>query len=419
MTPTTQSDCCISGAGPAGLMLGLLLARAGISVTVIEKHEDFLRDFRGDTMQRSGMRLLDEIGLGDRFRAIPQRHMNALTFVLDDGLVNAADFSRLPGKYRYASLVPQWDLLNMLLTEAQQEPTFTLIRPAEVHDLLWDRGQVAGVRFRDPEGIEHDLRATLTVSCDGRGSTIRGKAGLVPEDKKVAVDCWWFQLPRRDTDPEGAGLLRVKGGEVLGLLDRGDFWQCGFFIDKGRDRDHRDDDVTHLRQQVADFFPWLAERVDEISDWSDVHLLDVRLNRLRRWWRPGFLCLGDSAHAMSPAGGVGVNLALQDAASAARLLARPLRDKTLYSADLRRVQRRRAVPTFVTQQMQRVLHKITLEPPTPGEPTPVPLMPRLMRRVPLLQAMPAAVIATGVLPEHAPVESRLPSRSGHVLTAKH
>ncbi|MFG3101187.1 FAD-dependent oxidoreductase [Streptomyces sp. NPDC048182] len=402
-----EVDCCISGAGPAGLMLGLLLARCGVRVTVVEKHVDFLRDFRGDTMQRSGMRLLDEIGLGGAFHAIPQRHMERLSFLLDEGEVNAADFTRLPGrKYKFASLVPQWDFLDLLRVTAEKEPGFELVRPAEVTGLLREGGRVAGLRYRDERGEEHEVRAHLTVACDGRHSAIRDQAGLIPVDAQVDVDCWWFQLPRLDTDPEGAGLLRVKGGEVLGLLDRGDFWQCGFFIGKGRDAAHRTQDVSYLRDRIGEFLPWLTDRVAGIDGWDDVKLLDVRLSRLRRWYRDGFLCLGDAAHAMSPAGGVGVNLALMDAAAAARILADPLRERRVGRRELRQVQRRRRLPILVTQQMQRVLHKITLEPPAPGEEEKLPLMPRLMRRVPPLQVLPAALIATGVQQEHAPAGAR-------------
>ena len=320
MTNNERTTCLVVGGGPAGMVLGLLMARAGVEVTVLEKHADFLRDFRGDTVHASTLALLDELGLGERFARIPHRLLDRMQVQLDNGSFPVADLRRLPGAHQHIALVPQWDLLDLLADAAGEEPTFTLRRNAEARELLYDGHRVAGVRYVDREtGAEHELRASVTVACDGRGSTVRAAAGLRPRSFGVPMDVWWFRLPRRDDDPPG-GVGRFTRGHFCVLIDRGDYWQCAYLIRKGSDAALRAAGIEELRRRFATLLPWLGDRVDSLRSWDDVRLLDVRLERLRRWDRDGLLLIGDAAHAMSPVGGVGINLAVQDAVAAARVL---------------------------------------------------------------------------------------------------
>ncbi|MDN5750249.1 MAG: FAD-dependent oxidoreductase [Pseudonocardia sp.] len=428
-----RTTCLVVGGGPAGLVLGLLMARAGVAVTVLEKHGDFLRDFRGDTVHASTLTLLDELGLGARFAALPQRRMERAQVQFDSGIAQVADLSRLPGAHRHIAMVPQWDFLDLVADAAQTEPTFTLRRNAEVVGLLHDGGRVAGVRYRDrTDGTEHALRAGLTVACDGRASAVRTAAGLVPRSFGVPMDVWWFRLPRLDGDPVG-GVGRISTGQFAVMIDRGDYWQCAYLIGKGADAEMRAAGVEAFRARVAGLLPWLADRLDALTSLDEVKLLDVRLERLRRWHRDGLLLIGDAAHAMSPVGGVGINLAVADAVATARLLAPALRSGGIVPRSLlRRVQRRRWWPTAVIQGGQRLAHRAILGSRTgaPGAPGPasadvpvsgllgpqdgaalapaaaLPLPLRLLRRFPVLQGIPARLIAIGPLPEHAPVWAR-------------
>lgn len=391
------------------MVLGLLLARAGVEVTVLEKHGDFLRDFRGDTVHASTLTLLDELGLGAAFAALPQHRITEVAIQLDDELVRVADLREIPGSHQHIALVPQWDLLDLLATAARREPGFRLLLDTEATGLLSDGRRVVGVRYRSADCGTGELRAELTVACDGRHSTVRAAAGIVPHTfRGVPFDVWWLRLPRHDGDPHGL-LTRFASGGGAVLIDRGSYWQCALLIGKGSDRARRAAGLPELHRTIAGLVPWLGERATGIASWEEVKLLDVRLERLRRWWRAGLLCIGDAAHAMSPAGGVGINLAVQDAVAAGRILAPGLRRGRVPAMTLARVQLRRWLPTVLTQGGQRLLHRAVLRPALAGRSPlaaglPLPL--RLLRRFPVLQRIPATAVAIGVLPEHAPAFAR-------------
>jgi 2-polyprenyl-6-methoxyphenol hydroxylase-like FAD-dependent oxidoreductase len=416
MMNNERTSVAVAGGGPAGMVLGLLLARAGVEVTVLEKHADFLRDFRGDTVHPTTLTLLDELGLGERFAALPQRRVQQLRGVLDGGTVTIADFTRLPGAHPHLALVPQWDFLDLLAEAAEAEPTFTLIRNADVTGMLRAGGKVTGVRWTDRvSGEEHELSAALTVGCDGRGSTLRAAAGLRSRAFGVPMDVWWFRLPRHADDVEG-GLGRFSTGHFAVMIDRGDYWQCAYLIRKGSDAGLRAAGIQTLRDRFARLVPWMADRVDALESFDQVQLLDVRLDRLRRWSTDGLLLIGDAAHAMSPVGGVGINLAVADAVATARLLGPSLRSSgSVTPAELRRVQARRWWPTVVLQSLQRVAHKVILGRALGFDPdaehtsvTSLPLPARLLERFPALRGIPARLVGVGPLPEHAPEWARRP-----------
>jgi len=401
------TTCAIVGGGPAGMVLGLLLARQGVRVTVLEKHADFLRDFRGDTVHPSTLELLDELGLGERFASLPHTRVERLAFPLPGGEVTAVDFRRLRTRHRYVAMVPQWDLLNLLAEAAGEEPCFTLRMSTEVTGLLWEDGRVAGVRYRDREG-PGELRAELTVACDGRWSAVRRAAGLRPREFPVPLDVWWFRLPPLE-GVSGALVPRVRDGKVFGLIPREGYVQVAHLIPKGADARLRARGLEAFRRDVAAAVPEAAGVVDTVRGWDEVHVLDVRLNRLRRWHLPGLLCIGDAAHAMSPAGGVGINLAVQDAVAAARLLAGPLLRGRVTERDLAAVRRRRLLPTVVTQLMQRVLHRLVFRSLLAGRLPRVALVAApLLRLAPGLSVVPARMIGVGVRPERAPAAARRP-----------
>jgi 2-polyprenyl-6-methoxyphenol hydroxylase-like FAD-dependent oxidoreductase len=405
---TERTTCVVAGGGPAGMVLGLLLARAGVEVTVLEKHADFLRDFRGDTVHASTLRLLDELGLADAFDKLPYSRVDSFSFPGPDGApVLVSDYRLLPGKYQYVAMVPQWDLLDLLADAGKAEPTFTLRMSTEVTDVTRDRGRVSGVRYRTADGRDGELRADLVVATDGRWSVLRAAAGLRPHEYRVPVDTWWVRVPRRPDDELANVRARLIGPEFGLIIGRDDYYQIAYFNRKGFDPTLRAEGLPRFRERLAALFPELADRVDAIASMDDVKLLDVRLNRLPRWYVDGLLCIGDAAHAMSPAGGVGINLAIQDAVAAATLLADPLRRHVVRPADLARVQRRRSLPTAIVQGMQRVLHAALLKPAVEGRRTRVsPLPVRLIQRFPLLRRLPAYLIAIGPRPEHAPAFAR-------------
>jgi 2-polyprenyl-6-methoxyphenol hydroxylase-like FAD-dependent oxidoreductase len=413
-----RTTCAVVGGGPAGIVLGLVLARAGVEVTVLEKHGDFLRDFRGDTVHPSTMTLIDELGLWGRFAALPWKPIEVVSAVLDAGPVRFGDLRRLRVPHPFVAMVPQWHLLDMLAGAAEEEPTFTLRRHAEVVDLLRRDGRVAGVRWRgtgdgDGAGEEHELRADLVVACDGRDSRVRALSGLPLHDFPVPMDVWWFRLPRGEGDDPAGGLGRVSEGRLIVMLDRGDHYQVAYLIPRGADAEYRRQPVGVLRDDLRRMLPWLGDRVDGLRSWDDVKLLRVTLDRLRRWSAPGLLCIGDAAHAMSPIGGVGINLAVQDAVATARylgpVLAAAPADPAAVDRAAARVQRRRWFPTVATQTAQRVAHRVVVRAALGGaglgrERLPLPL--RLLQRLPALQVVPARLVGVGFLPEHAPAWAR-------------
>ena len=400
-----KTTCVIVGGGPAGMVAALLLARGGVDVTVLEKHADFLRDFRGDTVHPSTLRLLDELGLFEQFSALPQTQLTGWGLDLPDGRsVPLIDFTRLRMPHRYLAMVPQWDLLDLLAEAGTKEPTFTLRMSHDVTGLVYESGRVVGVRYQGPDG-PGELRADLTIACDGRWSLCRREGGLIARDYPVNGDIWWFRLPTAD----GIGdtlLPRFKDGQFIGIIPRQGYLQAGYFIRKGADAQLRARGLEALRHDIVTAIPELSEAVYGLESMDDVKLLDIRINRLRRWYTNGLLCIGDAAHAMSPAGGVGINLAVQDAVAAARLLAAPLRDHRLTDKDLAAVQRRRVFPTVVIQTLQRFIHKVMDRAMTAGAtPAPDKLLP-ILARFPQLSVIPAYVMGVGVRPEHAPQFAR-------------
>jgi 2-polyprenyl-6-methoxyphenol hydroxylase-like FAD-dependent oxidoreductase len=407
--PAAVTTCLIAGGGPAGMMLGLLLARGGIDVTVMEKHADFLRDFRGDTVHASTLRLLDDLGLGQKFGELSHRLIDTIGMEVQ-GVTVDIDLRRIPGAHKHIALVPQWDFLELLATAAQAEPSFHLLRSTEVLEpLRAGDGTVVGVRYRGPDGRIGEMRADLTVACDGRGSTLRAAAGLESASFGTPMDVWWFRLPRAEQDPPGlAGVL--TSGHAMIVIDRGDYYQCAYIIPKGSDTQLRAEGIESLQRTVATLVPQLADRVGHLTSFDDVKLLDVQLNRLHRWYTDGLLLIGDAAHAMSPVGGVGINLAVADAVAAARILAAPLRGGQVSTRELARVQARRWIPTALIQGMQRTIHAniiaAAIDDGAPDASAHPPLGVRLMARLPVLRRIAGYAVAIGPLPERAPAYAR-------------
>jgi 2-polyprenyl-6-methoxyphenol hydroxylase-like FAD-dependent oxidoreductase len=392
------------------MVLGLLLARAGIEVTVLEKHADFLRDFRGDTVHPTTMDLLDELGLGEEFAKLPQSHVQQVGLPTGQGVVQFGDFTQLKWKHNYIAMVPQWDLLDLLADAAKQESTFTLRMETEAVGLVREHDRVVGVEYRTAAGETGQIRADLTVAADGRNSALRSSANLRVLDFPTPLDVWWFRLPREESDPRGV-VAAMSSSRALVLLDRNDYWQSATLISKGSDAEQRKQPVSAMVASIAEVVPFLADRVDSVKSWDDVKLLNVRVDRLRRWYQEGLLLIGDAAHAMSPVGGVGINLAVQDAVATARLLAAPLKAGTVTTRDLAKVQRRRLLPTLAVQGAQRFLHARVLRPALAGKieiarATKLPLPVRIMQRFPWFRRIPALVVGRGLRPEHAPEFAR-------------
>ncbi|AYF74421.1 FAD-dependent oxidoreductase [Nocardia yunnanensis] len=402
-----RTTCLVAGGGPAGMFLGLMLARAGVDVTVLEKHGDFLRDFRGDTVHPTTLELIDALGLREDFVKLPQRRLNDVQIPIGGRMVPLATFTRIPGRHKYLAMVPQWDLLDLLARAGDIEPAFRLRMNTEVTGLVHEGDRVAGVRYRTKAGDQDEIRADLTVACDGRGSILRAAAGLAVRDWATPFDVWWFRIPRHGTDP--AGLIPVVSGDRVAILfDRGDYWQSATLVAKGSDPHTRaSQPVGVIMRELAEVVPWLADRVDALHGWDEVKLLDVKLDRLDRWYTDGLLCLGDAAHAMSPVGGVGINLAVQDAVAAARILGPKLLSRTVTTADLARVQRRRLLPTAIIQGLQRAAHARVVRPAVAGRLTvsnasETPLALRIFRHLPVLRSLPTFLVARGVIPERVP-----------------
>jgi 2-polyprenyl-6-methoxyphenol hydroxylase-like FAD-dependent oxidoreductase len=400
-----KTTCIIAGGGPAGIMLGLLLARGGVDVTVMEKHADFLRDFRGDTVHASTLRLLDELGLAADFAQMPHREIDTLQMKIQGTELNI-DLRRIPGPHKHIALVPQWDLLEMLVAAAQKESIFQLLRSTEVLAPIRCGDKVIGVSYRAADGQVRQMHAALTVACDGRSSTLRTAMGLTPRNFGAPMDVWWFRLPRNADDPHGlAGVLGA--GHACVVIDRGDYYQCAYIIPKGRDAELRAQGIEALHSDLVALVPWLADQVAALRSFDDVKLLDVQLNRLRRWYTDGLLLIGDAAHAMSPVGGVGINLAVADAVAAAGMLAGPLRTGTLTTRHLARVQARRWLPAALIQSVQRVIHaRVIAVAVSADKPAKPPLPVRVANRVRALRTAAGYAVAIGPLPEHAPEFAR-------------
>jgi 2-polyprenyl-6-methoxyphenol hydroxylase-like FAD-dependent oxidoreductase len=381
------------------MIAGFLLARAGVEVTVLEKHGDFLRDFRGDTLHPSTLEVMHELGLLDELLRRPHDEATSLAGYVGDVRIPVADFSHLPTHCKFIAIMPQWDFLDFIAEHARRLPAFTLHLNTEVTDLLTAGDAVVGVRAHAPEGPV-DIRADLVIAADGRHSIVRERAGLSVQDFGVPIDVLWLRISRRNDDP-AFPLGRVSPGHLVVTIDRGDYWQCAFIIRKGAFAATRDRGIAAFRNEFAAAIPFLADRVDEIRSWETIKLLTVSVDRLKEWARPGLLCIGDCAHAMSPVGGVGINLAIQDAVAAANLLAGPLRDGPVDIALLRRLQKRRWLPTVVTQGVQVFIHRHLLEPILAAtRPLKVPFVLRLLQRFPYLRRLPARAVGIGLRPEH-------------------
>jgi 2-polyprenyl-6-methoxyphenol hydroxylase-like FAD-dependent oxidoreductase len=411
MGETLRTRCCIAGGGPAGMMLGFLLARMGVDVVVLEKHADFLRDFRGDTIHPSTLEIMYELGILDEFLKRPHQEVRQLAGQIGAETVAIADFTHLPTHCKFLGLMPQWDFLNFIAEQARRYPSFHLRVEAEVTEIVEDAGKLVGVKAKTPAG-ELEVLADLTVGADGRHSVVRERAGFSVLNLGAPMDVLWMRMSRRPTDPEQT-FGRFDSGRILVFLNREDYWQTAYVIPKGKADELRQQGIPAFRQELVRLASFLQDRVDELRDWDDIKLLTVAVDRLSRWCRPGLLCIGDAAHAMSPIGGVGINLAIQDAVATANLLGERLRQRTLSPGDLEAVQQRRTFPTRATQRMQVIVQNNVIRrvlgstrPLTP--PWPV----KLLGRWKFLQRIPARVVGMGFRPEHVKTPEVWTAESG-------
>jgi len=379
------------------MMLGFLLARAGVAVIVIEKHPDFLRDFRGDTVHPSTLEMMHELGVLDEFLKLPHSVVKQISLQIGDDRVIVGHFEHLPVHCKFIALMPQWDFLNFIADLGKRYQTFDLRMQTEAIDLIEQNGRVAGVRAKTPDD-ELEIRADLVVGCDGRHSTIRAKAGLKSDDCGAPMDVMWFRLSRRPDDSEET-FGHIEGGRMMVMLNRSDYWQCAFVIPKGSAEEVRRAGLDNFRKVIGEMSPFVRDRLGELESWDQVKLLTVAVDRLRRWYRPGLLCIGDAAHAMSPIGGVGINLAVQDAVAAANILAQPLRHGTVTMETLEQVQRRREFPTRFTQRLQIVLQNNIIGPALTGQRPKAPFFMKMLQW-PLLRRIPGRLLALGIRPEH-------------------
>ena len=393
------TKCCIAGGGPAGMMLGFLLARAGVDVVVLEKHADFFRDFRGDTVHPSTLELMFELGLLAEFLKLPHQKVERVSIQFGDERMEVVDLTHLPTHCKYVALMPQWDFLNFLADYGRRYKTFDLRMSTEAAGLIEEGGRIVGLRANGPEGAL-TIRADLVVGCDGRHSTVREQAGLRSDEYGAPMDVLWFRVTRRAGDG-GEVFGHVEAGKMMVMLDRADYWQCAYVIPKGGIDRVQAEGLEAFRARVVEMSPYLADRIGELKSWDDVKLLTVAVDRLRKWWRPGLICIGDAAHAMSPIGGVGVNLAVQDAVAAANRLAGPLKVHTTTDEDLAAVEQRRTFPVRVTQRLQLTMQNEIIgralqstERPKP------PLLFKVFNAFPILRRIPARMLGLGVRPEH-------------------
>ena len=398
-TPLLKTQACIVGGGPAGLMMGFLLARAGVDVVVLEKHTDFLRDFRGDTVHPSTMTVMDELGLLDEFLKLPHHKISTMAGYFGSRRVRIADLTHLPVKTPYIAMMPQWDFLDFIAAHARKYPGFKLVVRAEAKALISEGGKVVGVRAAI-DGQDEEIRADLVIGADGRHSTVRDQTGLKLDVLGAPMDIMWFRITHKDGDP-GEVMGRFNAGGMIVMLDRGDYWQCAFVIPKGTAERVRGGGIEKVRATLSALMPGFEQRLGELETLDDLKLLTVAVERLETWWKPGVLCIGDAAHTMSPIGGVGVNIAIQDAVAASNLLAAPLRENRLKDADLAAVQARRLFPAKATQAMQVAVQTGIIAPTlaSSGE-VKVPLPVILMQWVPILRRLPARMVGMGFRPEH-------------------
>jgi 2-polyprenyl-6-methoxyphenol hydroxylase-like FAD-dependent oxidoreductase len=396
---TLHTRCCIAGGGPAGIMLGFLLARMGVDVVVLEKHADFLRDFRGDTIHPSTLEIMHELGILTEFLKRPHQEILELAGQIGTETVTIADFTHLPTYCKFLALMPQWDFLNFITEQARRYPTFRLMMQAEVTDLIEENGAIAGVRANTRDG-PLEVRASLSVGADGRRSVVRTRGNLEVVDLGAPMDVMWMRISRHPDDPAQT-FGHVDRGKILVMLNREDYWQCAFVIPKGAADEVRKKGMESFRHEIAALEPFLRDRVQELSDWKDVSLLTVAVDRLSHWSRPGLLCIGDAAHAMSPIGGVGINLAIQDAVATANILGPKLLQDAVTATDLQAVQRRRNFPTRATQRMQILIqNNIVRRVLGSSKPLTPPWPIKLLGRFPILRRIPARIVGVGFRPEH-------------------
>jgi 2-polyprenyl-6-methoxyphenol hydroxylase-like FAD-dependent oxidoreductase len=395
------TKCCIAGGGPAGMMLGFLLARAGVDVVVLEKYPDFFRDFRGDTVHPSTLELMYELGVLDDFLKLPHQKIETLTGQVGAEHLTMVDFRHLPTHCKYIALMPQWDFLNFLAEHGKRYKTFDLHMKTEATDLIEEGGRIIGLRAKGPDGML-TIRADLVVGCDGRHSTVREKSGLQSDDYGAPMDVLWFRVSRHQSDTTDT-FGHIEAGRMMIMLDRGDYWQCAYVIPKGGIEKVQSEGLEAFHKRVTDMSPFLVDRIGELKSWDDIKLLSVSVDRLQKWWRPGLICIGDAAHAMSPIGGVGINMAVQDAVAAANRLAGPLRNGTMTIDDLDAIQQRRTLPVRFTQWLQLTIQKRiisrVLGMESQQRPKP-PLFFKLFNIFPALRRIPARLLGVGIRPEH-------------------